>query len=287
MKKSIKQRNLELLGLTENAQLKLLKNDNFKNLSESYEADNQKEETTLEGKKDETVEEFEQKNFEPRQEDKELYDLTNETFEIEIPDEVLKERFNNFKGQAIDDLEDDLEDDLINNYENITTTQVRKFLREFESFLDNSDLMEEFETPKENTFNIEDFYKWWGNKYKLSSDFLKKVKYELDGVGDITNDLKDLLYQLEIPIFKNNGLTQQALNKLLYNRIRQIEKENEKYPEMVSYNENELKKLKFYKSEIKNIDIIIPVENEIGIGDGFIYRIEYENGKIKVTQEKL
>jgi hypothetical protein len=148
-------------------------------------------------------------------------------------------------------------------------------------------IKEEFETPKENTFNVEDFYKWWGNKYKLSSDFLKKVKYELDGVGDITNDLKDLLYQLEIPIFKNNGLTQQALNKLLYNRIRQIEKENEKYPEMVSYNENELKKLKFYKSEIKNIDIIIPVENEIGIGDGFIYRIEYENGKIKVTQEKL
>jgi len=148
-------------------------------------------------------------------------------------------------------------------------------------------IKEEFEKPKENTFNVEDFYRWWGNKYKLSSDFLKKVKYELDGVGDITSDLKDLLHQLEIPIFKNNGLTQQALNKLLYNRIRQIEKENEKYPEMVSYNEKDLKKLKFYKSEIKNIDIIIPTENETGIGDGFMYRIEYDNGKIKVTQEKL
>lgn len=147
-------------------------------------------------------------------------------------------------------------------------------------------LNEETETPNENIFDVEDFYKWWGNKYKFSSDFLKKVKYELDGV-DITYDLRDSLYQLEIPIFKNNGLTQQALNKLLYNRIKQIEKENEKYPEMVSSNENELKKLRFFKSEIKNIDIIIPFESQFGIGEGFIYRIEYENGKIKVTQEKL
>jgi hypothetical protein len=161
----------------------------------------------------------------------------------------------------------------------ITLNELRNLVKQI--------IKEEMEKPKENTFNVEDFYKWWGNKYKLSSDFLKKVKYELDGVGDVTSDLKDLLYQLEIPIFKNNGLTQQALNKLLYNRIRQIEKENEKYPESVRYNEKDLKKLKFYKSEIKNIDIIIPTENEMGVGDGFIYRIEYDNGKIKVTQEKL
>lgn len=161
----------------------------------------------------------------------------------------------------------------------ITLNELRSLVKDI--------IKEEIEKPKEITFNVEDFYKWWGNKYRLNSDFLKKVKYELDGVGDVTSDLKDLLYQLEIPIFKNNGLTQQALNKLLYNRIREIEKENEKYPELVQYNEKELKKLKFYKSEIKNIDIIIPTETEMGIGDGFIYRIEYDNGKIKVTQEKL
>lgn len=139
MKKSIKQRNLELLGLTENTKLKSLKNDNFKNLSESYEAENKEEKTTLEGKEDVNVEQFEQKNFEARKEDAELYDLMNESFEIEIPDEFLSEKFDNFKGQALDDLEDDL----INTYEDITAEQVRKFLREFETFLDNNDLMEE------------------------------------------------------------------------------------------------------------------------------------------------
>jgi hypothetical protein len=36
-------------------------------------------------------------------------------------------------------------------------------------------IKEEMEKPKENTFNVEDFYKWWGNKYKLSSDFLKRL----------------------------------------------------------------------------------------------------------------
>lgn len=139
MKKSIKQRNLELLGLTENTNLKSLKNDKFKNLNESYEAENKEEKTTLEGEQDVNVEQFEQKNFEARKEDAELYDLMNESFEIEIPDEVLSERFDNFKGQALDDLEDDL----INTYEDITAEQVRKFLREFETFLDNNDLMEE------------------------------------------------------------------------------------------------------------------------------------------------
>ena len=135
----------------------------------------------------------------------------------------------------------------------ITLNELRSILKQV--------IKEEFKKPEESTSNDEDLYKWWGSKYKLSSDFLEKVKYELDGVGDITSDLKDLLYQLEIPTFRNNGLTQQALNKLLYNRIRQIEKENEKYPKMVPYNEKELKKLKFYKSEVKNINIIIPTEN--------------------------
>ncbi len=53
----------------------------------------------------------------------------------------------------------------------ITLNELRSLVKDI--------IKEEIEKPKENTFNVEDFYKWWGNKYRLSSDFLKKVKYEL------------------------------------------------------------------------------------------------------------
>lgn len=141
-------------------------------------------------------------------------------------------------------------------------------------------------------FDENEFYRWLGTKYQITSNFLKSVRYNLDGVGDITSDLKSVLYQLDMPMFKNNGLTQQQLNKLLYNNIRRIEKENEKYPELVEYNKNELEKLKFYKSEIKNIDIVIPVKTDVGInGDNYFgkyaYKIEFNDGKLHVTLIKI
>lgn len=136
MNKSIKQRNMELLGLHEGAKLKSLQNDAFKNLSESYEGQ-QKDEITNQKDTDMTIEEFEQKSFEAREEDAELYDLTNETFEIEIEDELLSESFDKFKSDAVDDMEDAL----INNYDNITTEKVRDFIKEFVSFLDTSDTL--------------------------------------------------------------------------------------------------------------------------------------------------
>ncbi|MDG1950323.1 MAG: hypothetical protein P8J32_05950 [bacterium] len=136
MNKSTKQRNMELLGLTEGAKLKSLQNDTFKHLGESYEAQ-EKDEITNQKDTDMTIEEFEQKSFEAREEDAELYDLTNETFEIEIEYELLAESFDNFKTDAVDDMEDAL----INNYDNITTEKVRSFIKEFISFLDTSDAL--------------------------------------------------------------------------------------------------------------------------------------------------
>ena len=134
MNKSNKQRNMELLGLSEGTKLKSLQNDKFKNLSESYEGQ-QKDEIANQKDTDMTIEEFEQKSFEAREEDAELYDLTNETFEIEIEDELLSESFDGFKSDAVDDMEDAL----INNYDNITIDKVRDFIKEFVSFLDTSD----------------------------------------------------------------------------------------------------------------------------------------------------
>lgn len=124
---------MELLGLSEGTNLKSLQNDTFKHLSESHEGQ-QKDGTTNQKDTDMTIEEFEQKNFEAREEDAVLYDLTNETFEIEIEDELLAESFDKFKSDAVDDVEDAL----INNYDNITTDKVRDFIKEFVSFLDTS-----------------------------------------------------------------------------------------------------------------------------------------------------
>jgi hypothetical protein len=154
----------------------------------------------------------------------------------------------------------------------------------------NEVIVESIAVPHD--FDENEFYRWIGTKYQITSNFLKSVKYQLDGVGDITNDIKELLYQLDLPMFKNNGLTQQQLNKLLYNNIRQIEKENEKYPELIVYNKNNLEKLKFYKSEIKNIDIIIPYNVDTGLnGDDFFgkyaYKVEFNNGKLKVELIKI
>lgn len=133
MNKSTKQRNMELLGLTEGTNLKPLQNDAFKHLSESYEE--QKDTVTNQKDTDMTIEDFEQKSFEVREDDAILYDLTNETFEIEIEDELLSEAFDGFKSDAVDDMEDAL----INNYDNISTEKVRDFIKEFVSFLDTSD----------------------------------------------------------------------------------------------------------------------------------------------------
>lgn len=81
------------------------------------------------------VEKFKQKSFEKRPEDAELYDLTNETFEVELDENLLREAYEQFKADATDDLEDAL----LNNYQDISADQIRGFVREFIEFLDTSD----------------------------------------------------------------------------------------------------------------------------------------------------
>lgn len=63
----MKKRNLELLGLVENEKLKSLRNQEFKVLNEERDCAHEEQ--------DVDVQEFEQKRFESRQEDEELYNL--------------------------------------------------------------------------------------------------------------------------------------------------------------------------------------------------------------------
>jgi hypothetical protein len=190
MNKSHKQRYMELVGLTENADKKQLSNERFQQLSELYiggdsniinvgdfvhhkhplngefevieidgneaiirDRDGGEESARLQdlslakamNEMDENknskqgekmkVEKFEQKSFEERPEDAELYDLTNETFEVELDDNLLSEAYEQFKRDA----SDDLEDALLNNYQDISADQIRGFVREFIEFLDTSE----------------------------------------------------------------------------------------------------------------------------------------------------
>lgn len=134
MNKSHKQRYMELIGLTENAQKKQLSNETFKNLTESYQSTSKDKENSKQGK-DMKVEKFKQKRFKKREEDADLYDLTNETFEVELNENLLSEAYEQFKKDATDDLEDAL----LNNYQNISSDQIRGFVREFLEFLDTSE----------------------------------------------------------------------------------------------------------------------------------------------------
>lgn len=134
MNKSHKQRYMELIGLTENAQKKQLSNETFKNLTESYQSTSKDKENSKQGK-DMKVEKFKQKRFKKREEDADLYDLTNETFEVELNENLLSEAYEQFKKDATDDLEDAL----LNNYQNISADQIRGFVREFLEFLDTSE----------------------------------------------------------------------------------------------------------------------------------------------------
>jgi len=118
MNKSTKQRNMELLGLSEGVNLKSLQNDSFKHLSESYE-EQKSDEANKEGM---TVEDFEQKSFKSREEDSVLYDLTNETFEIMVVDELVSEGHSEFKSS--------------DDYENISTKKAKGLIRKFLSSLD-------------------------------------------------------------------------------------------------------------------------------------------------------
>lgn len=63
----MKKRNLELLGLVENEKLKTLKSQSFQLLNESCDC--------VDSENDVDVQEFKQKNFKAREDDKELYNL--------------------------------------------------------------------------------------------------------------------------------------------------------------------------------------------------------------------